>query len=59
MLVHHIQVPVSAVDNALAIDQMEVAYSSLLARPAARGTDVQPVTSLLARDGLEHPRIIR
>ncbi|KJA28491.1 hypothetical protein HYPSUDRAFT_128943 [Hypholoma sublateritium FD-334 SS-4] len=50
-------VPVSAVDNALAIDQMEVAYSSLLARPAARGTD-QPVTSLLARDGLEHPRII-
>ncbi|KAF9486490.1 Arginase/deacetylase [Pholiota conissans] len=51
-------VPVNPFDNALAVDQMEVAYSTLLARPAARNATVNPVTSLLARDGLEHPRIV-
>ncbi|KAF7307470.1 Agmatinase 1 [Mycena indigotica] len=32
-------VPVSPFDNALAVDQMEVAYSTLLSRPTASGTE--------------------
>jgi len=54
------QVPVSPFDNALALDQIEVAYSTLLTRPVfsakSRWTDV---TRALAKDGTEHPRIIR
>ncbi|KAF9531888.1 arginase deacetylase [Crepidotus variabilis] len=50
-------VPVNPFDNALAVDQMEVAYSTLLARPATR-SNTEPVTRLLAKDGVEHPRII-
>ncbi|KIP10120.1 hypothetical protein PHLGIDRAFT_273418 [Phlebiopsis gigantea 11061_1 CR5-6] len=52
-------VPVSPFDNALAVDQMEVAYSTLLARPVER-TDsyLATYTSAFAKDGVEHPRII-
>ncbi|KAF9055959.1 hypothetical protein BJ165DRAFT_1336801 [Panaeolus papilionaceus] len=54
-------VPVSPFDNALAIDQIEVAYSTLLNRPPARSEKDQealPATRLLAQDGKEHPRIV-
>ncbi|KIM47554.1 hypothetical protein M413DRAFT_15739 [Hebeloma cylindrosporum] len=51
-------VPISPFDNALAVDQMEVAYSTLLARKVARGDGVHPMTSLIAKDGQEHPRIV-
>lgn len=52
----------SPFDNALAIDQIEVAYSTLLNRPPARSEKDQealPATRLLAQDGKEHPRIVR
>ena len=54
------QVPVSPFDNALAVDQMEVAYSSLLAREVANSDPaVRPqAVSAFAKDGREHPRII-
>ena len=46
-------------DNALAMDQMEVAYSTLLARPVERTDDsLASYTSALALDGKEHPRIV-
>jgi len=53
-------VPVSPFDNALAVDQMEVAYSSLLARPiiSQELATRPPVVSKFAKDGKEHPRII-
>ncbi|KAK0222265.1 arginase deacetylase [Armillaria fumosa] len=47
-------VPVTPMDNAKAIDQMEVAYTTLINRPAVGATR----TSALAKDGVEHPRII-
>ncbi|KAJ2926719.1 hypothetical protein H1R20_g10361, partial [Candolleomyces eurysporus] len=49
-------VPVSPFDNALAMDQIEVAYSTLL----RRGVKTQDAsqTRHLALDGLEHPRIV-
>jgi len=50
-------VPISPFDNALAIDQIEVAYSTLLARPPTRG-ESDPVTSLISNDGREYPRIV-
>ncbi|KAK0220636.1 hypothetical protein IW262DRAFT_1557350 [Armillaria fumosa] len=40
--------------NAKAIDQMEVAYMTLINRPTVGATR----TSALAKDGVEHPRII-
>ena len=54
------QVPVNPYDNALAMNQIEVAYSTLLARPVI-ATDDQAisVTRELALDGREHPRIVR
>ncbi|THH09556.1 hypothetical protein EW145_g1930 [Phellinidium pouzarii] len=52
-------VPVSPFDNALAVDQMEVAYSTLLARPVANVSSYGSVsTKALALDGKEHPRIV-
>ncbi|KAJ3557113.1 hypothetical protein NM688_g1647 [Phlebia brevispora] len=52
-------VPVSPFDNALAVDQMEVAYSSLLARPVVDQTgDAFTVAPHLAKDGKAHPRIV-
>lgn len=52
-------VPASPFDNALAIDQMEVAYATLLARPVANAS--APGAAELAnfaKDGRPHPRII-
>ncbi|KAF7316047.1 hypothetical protein MIND_00122400 [Mycena indigotica] len=49
-------VPVTPMDNAKAIDQMEVAYSTLLARPVHGAT--KSYTASMAKDGLEHPRIV-
>ncbi|KAI0931263.1 hypothetical protein AcW1_001285 [Taiwanofungus camphoratus] len=52
-------VPVSPFDNALAVDQMEVAYSTLLARPiASQDTDRTAVVGQFSKDGKEHPRVI-
>jgi agmatinase len=51
-------VPVSPFDNALAMDQIEVAYSTLLARPSTHRGESNPITSLFANDGVEHPRIV-
>ena len=54
------QIPLNAYDNAVAIDQMEVAYSTLLARPVAKaaGTGGFDATSTFALDGQAHPRIV-
>lgn len=54
------QVPVSAYDNAKAIDQMEAAYSTLLGRPVQGGTTAayKPSTAAFALDGIEHPRLV-
>ncbi|KIM47093.1 hypothetical protein M413DRAFT_440623 [Hebeloma cylindrosporum] len=52
-------VPVSPSDNALALDQIEVAYSTLLKRPIqAENTRYTEVTKVLAKDGIGHPRIV-
>ncbi|KAI6008392.1 Ureohydrolase [Pisolithus orientalis] len=52
-------VPVSPFDNALAIDQMEVAYSTLLARSiSSKALSAWKHGAVLAKDGREHPRII-
>lgn len=50
------QVPVNPFDNALAVDQMEVAYSTLLRRSTIAESSV---TQSLAKDGFNHPRIVR
>ena len=47
----------SPFDNVLAVDQMEVAYSTLLGRPVA-SEDMPHATSHFALDGKEHPRIV-
>ena len=49
------QVPVSPFDNALAVDQLEVAYNTLVGRKPTHLTGTQP----LGKDGVEHPRIVR
>ncbi|KZT36953.1 Arginase/deacetylase, partial [Sistotremastrum suecicum HHB10207 ss-3] len=54
-------VPVSPFDNALAVDQMETAYSTLLSRyvPVRNESDSEPSKlASLAKDGREHPRIV-
>ncbi|KAJ7112769.1 Arginase/deacetylase [Mycena crocata] len=49
-------VPLTPMDNAKAIDQMEVAYSTLLARPVQGAT--KSSTAAMAKDGKEHPRLV-
>ncbi|EJF66810.1 Arginase/deacetylase [Dichomitus squalens LYAD-421 SS1] len=51
-------VPVNPFDNALAIDQMEVAYSTLLGRTPASEGSVMSITQHFAKDGKQHPRIV-
>lgn len=51
----HSQVPVNPFDNALAVDQMEVAYSTLLHRPVVNESASLQSLSL---DGKAHPRIV-
>ncbi|KAJ6541802.1 Arginase/deacetylase [Mycena capillaripes] len=48
-------IPVNPFDNALALDQMEVAYSTLLSRPTIANSGLN---QKLALDGLDHPRIV-
>ncbi|KAJ7665091.1 Arginase/deacetylase [Mycena polygramma] len=48
-------IPVNPFDNALAVDQMEVAYSTLLSRPTIAKT---ALTQEMASDGVDHPRIV-
>jgi agmatinase len=54
-------VPVSPFDNALAVDQIEVAYSSLLARTPAsvKEGSARSDRPVLSKDGLIHPRVVR
>lgn len=53
------QVPVSPFDNALAVDQLQVAYQTLLSRPVANASAPTNVgLKAFALDGKEHPRII-
>lgn len=40
------------------MDQIEVAYSTLLSRPAAT-PEQNTVTQALAKDGKAHPRVLR
>lgn len=49
-------VPINPYDNALAVDQMETAYTTLLTRPVNGRASAR--TAKLARDGVEHPRIL-
>ncbi|KAG6830887.1 hypothetical protein H0H92_014038 [Tricholoma furcatifolium] len=49
------KVPVTPFDNALAIDQIEVAYSTLLYRTPATSSKGKDT---LSKNGLDHPRII-
>ncbi|KAJ6557842.1 hypothetical protein B0H19DRAFT_1148732 [Mycena capillaripes] len=49
-------VPLTPMDNAKAIDQMEVAYSTLIARPVQGET--KSSTAAMAKDGKEHPRLV-
>jgi len=51
-------VPITPFDNALAIDQMEVAYTTLLSRPTKSGKNGDDLTGLLSIDGKTHPRIV-
>ncbi|KAF7308743.1 hypothetical protein MKEN_01073400 [Mycena kentingensis (nom. inval.)] len=53
-------VPLSALNNLKAIDQMEAAYSTLLQRPVYGGTSdaYKSRTAALALDGKEHPRLV-
>ncbi|KAI0651974.1 Arginase/deacetylase [Trametes meyenii] len=53
-------VPVTPFDNALAVDQMEVAYSTLLARTIAsdQSGGTSSASKRFAKDGKEHPRIV-
>jgi agmatinase len=53
------QVPVSPFDNALALDQMEVAYSTLLERPTTIKSIGMYGKRNSAKDGTDHPRLIR
>ncbi|KAG5639570.1 hypothetical protein H0H81_012241 [Sphagnurus paluster] len=52
-------IPITPFDNALAVDQMEVAYSTLLDRKPVGGFGENDVTRALSKDGLGHPRVIR
>ncbi|KII95302.1 hypothetical protein PLICRDRAFT_149928 [Plicaturopsis crispa FD-325 SS-3] len=53
-------VPLSAYDNAKAIDQMEAAYSTLLQRPVQGGNSgaYKSRTAVFAKDGKDHPRLV-
>ncbi|KAF7968930.1 hypothetical protein HWV62_28816 [Athelia sp. TMB] len=49
-------IPISPFDNALALDQMEVAYSTLLNRPILGESAGK--NTVLGKDGLQHARIV-
>lgn len=55
------QVPITPMDNAKAIDQMEAAYTTLIQRPVHGGNttaELKSRTAALAKDGKEHPRLV-
>ncbi|KAG6846112.1 hypothetical protein H0H87_006476 [Tephrocybe sp. NHM501043] len=52
------KIPISPFDNALAVDQIEVAYSTLLDRTPAGGLARKEPTRALSKDGVSHPRIV-
>ncbi|KAI0256999.1 hypothetical protein BJV78DRAFT_1159464, partial [Lactifluus subvellereus] len=56
----HREVPLSPFDNALALDHMQVAYSTLLQRDVARANPEGMVgsTRRFAKDNKEHPKIV-
>ncbi|KAJ7455932.1 Arginase/deacetylase [Mycena galericulata] len=49
-------IPISPFDNALAVDQMETAYSTLLSRPTVAKSGLN--NQRMAIDGVDHPRIV-
>ncbi|KAI0066415.1 Arginase/deacetylase [Artomyces pyxidatus] len=53
-------VPLNPFDNAVALDQIEVAYSTLLQRDVARNVTESTVAGMraFAKDNKEHPRIV-
>ena len=52
-------IPISPYDNALAIDQIETAYSTLISRPiASPWAEDNGGMKKLALDGKEHPRVV-
>lgn len=55
-----LKVPLSPFDNVLALDQMQVAYSTLLQRDVARANPEGMVGSTrpFAKDHKEHPKIV-
>jgi hypothetical protein len=54
------KVPVSPFNNALALDQMEVAYSTLLQRDVPQADRERTIgsTRRFAKDNREHPKIV-
>ncbi|THU78798.1 Arginase/deacetylase [Dendrothele bispora CBS 962.96] len=52
--------PITPMDNAKALDQMEAAYDTLLNRPVLGGKTAaySNRTAFMAKDGKEHPRIV-
>jgi agmatinase len=50
-------IPVNPFDNVLTVDQMEVAYSTLLSGPTLAKSGLS--TQNLALDGVDHPQIVR
>ncbi|KAI0752932.1 Arginase/deacetylase [Daedaleopsis nitida] len=51
-------VPVNPFDNALALDQMEIAYHTLLRRTPTNKDPSKDITKQFAKDGQAHPRIV-
>ena len=55
------KVPITPFSNFVAIDQMQVAYDTLLSRPVKTASKDIPAglkTSTIAKDGIDHPRIV-
>ncbi|KAF5332935.1 hypothetical protein D9758_015964 [Tetrapyrgos nigripes] len=52
--------PITPMDNAKALVQMEAAYDTLINRPGLEGTGTsyKNRTSFMAKDGKEHPRLV-
>lgn len=49
----------SPYDNALAIDQMEAAYTTLISRPVPSKDGVAPSRlAKFAKDGKDHPKVV-
>ncbi|KAJ7157163.1 arginase deacetylase [Mycena filopes] len=51
-------IPVNPFDNALAVDQMEVAYSTLLSRPTVAKSSLTQKLAKGKAKGVNHPRIV-